>query len=731
MSSIRIKEAYEAYNVWYDGNVEARAMKERFPHLPERISGLAEIAYNLWWSWHPAARMLFKRLDRIAWKESRHNPVRMLIEMPPEVLTAASQQDEYLEHYDAVMAQFREDMHTKICWFAAHVREPSCQPVAFFSAEYGLHHSLPFYAGGLGFLAGDYIKECSDLGVPLVGVGFAYPGGYLRQKIRTDGWQDDIHEAFQSDAAPIERVVDDAGNQLIVKVPFMDPPIYMAVWRVTVGKIPLYLIDTDIQQNEPWNRGISERLYLGDMEQRLRQEMVLGIGGIAVLKTLGIRHSVIHLNEGHSAFAVLERIRERIEAGMTFDEAVERVRATTIFTTHTPVPAGHDVFPFHLMDKYFSHCYSFLGLTREQFLALGENPDDSGAGFNMTALSLRLSSFTNSVSRKHGEVTRRMWRHLWPDKKEEEDVPIASITNGIHVPTWVEPKIELLCNRYLGAGWLDDQDNPDIWERIDAIPDHELWKVHHWLKIKLLNYIREQARKRWKENMVNPINVISTGVLLDPTTLTIGFARRFTAYKRPDLIFRNPDRLKKILNNRWRPVQIIFAGKAHPADEEGKRILQKIFALAHDSEMGGRIAFVENYDEQLAQYMVHGVDLWLNNPLAPLEACGTSGMKATLNGVPHLSILDGWWIEGFQGNNGWAFPADGDDRDAEFIYQLLETEIIPLFYTLDDAGVPVGWVKVMKQAMKHTGARFSARRMVKEYALLFYQYAIQSALGKR
>jgi len=701
-------------------------MRERFPNLPERIAGLAELAYNLWWSWHPAARMLFKLLDRIAWKESRHNPVRMLRDLPAEVLHAASQNPDYLHHYDTVMIRYREDIETRVCWFAANVGEPSCRPVAYFSAEYGLHHSLPFYAGGLGFLAGDYIKECSDLGVPMVAVGFAYPGGYLRQKIRVDGWQDDIHEILDRDAAPIERVLDESRKQIIVRVPFMDPPIYTAVWKVSVGKIPLYLMDTDIEQNEPWNRGISARLYLGDLEQRLRQEMVLGIGGLAMLKTLGIRHSVIHLNEGHSAFAILERIRERMEAGLSYDSAVEQVRATTIFTTHTPVPAGHDVFPFDLMDKYFRHCYSELGLSRSQFLEMGMNSGESRPGFNMTTLSLKLSSYLNGVSRKHGEVTRRMWRHLWSGKKEEE-IPIISITNGIHLPTWVEPKIELLCNKYLGPQWLEDQDNPDIWELIDNIPDHELWKVHYWLKIKLLNFIREQARKRWIDNMVNPVNVISNGVLLDPTTLTIGFARRFTAYKRPDLIFRNPDRLKKILNNRWRPVQIIFAGKAHPADDEGKRILQRIFTLSHDPEMGGRIAFIENYDEQLAQYMVHGVDLWLNNPLAPMEACGTSGMKAALNGVPQLSILDGWWIEGFNGDNGWAFASDGDEGDAEAIYHILETEVVPRFYRLNEAGVPAEWVRIMKQAMKRAGARFSARRMVKEYAVTFYQNAMKSA----
>jgi len=701
-------------------------MKQRFPNISERLSGLAEIAYNLWWSWHPAARMLFKMLDRAAWKEGGHNPVQMLKDIPKDIFKSFENKSDFLNHYDGVLARFRDDIEKKVCWFAANIADPSCLPIAYFSAEYGLHHSLPFYAGGLGFLAGDYIKECSDLGVPMVAVGFMYPEGYLLQKIRMDGWQEDVEEVLDRDAAPIERVLDEKGEQLVVRVPFMEPPIYVAVWKVDVGRIPLYLMDTDIEKNDPWNRGISARLYIGDIEQRLRQEMVLGIGGIAVLNTLGIKHSVIHLNEGHSAFAILERIRDRIEDGMKFEDAVEKVRATTVFTTHTPVPAGHDIFPFDLMDKYFSHCYPFLGLTREAFLQMGIDPKEPGAGFNVTAFSLRLSNYPNSVSKKHGEVTRRMWQHLWPDRKEE-DVPIYSITNGIHVPTWVEPKIELLFNKYLGPNWLEDHDNPVVWELIDEIPDKELWQIHYWLKIKLINFIREQARRSWIQNRVNPINVITGGVLLDTTTLTIGFARRFTSYKRPDLIFRNFDRLRKILNNRWQPLQIIFSGKAHPADDDGKRILQKIFNLTHDPALGGRIAFVENYDEQLAQYMVHGVDLWLNNPMPPLEACGTSGMKASLNGVPQMSILDGWWIEGFNGKNGWAFEGNGDDQDAEAIYNLLENEVIPLFYKVDEFGIPTGWVKVMKEAVKSTAALFSARRMAKEYILKFYQNALGSA----
>jgi starch phosphorylase len=692
--------------------------------IPERLSGLVGIAYNLWWSWHPAARMLFKTLDRIAWKESGHNPIQMLRDFPPDVLKVFENRHDYLHHYDIVLARFRRDMQTKMCWFAENVANPNCLPIAYFSAEYGLHHSLPFYAGGLGFLAGDHIKECSDLGVPMVAVGFLYPEGYLRQKIRADGWQENVDEILDREAAPIERVLDEKGEQVVVQVPFLEPPVYIGIWKVEVGRVPLYLMDMDIDLNEPWNRTVAYHLYIGDIEQRLRQEMVLGIGGIAMMKKLGIKHSLLHLNEGHCAFAVLERIRERIEDGMGFEDAIKKVCSTTIFTTHTPVPAGHDVFPFHLMDKYFSHCYPQLGLDRDSFLRLGIHPGEPAAGFNMTAFSLRMSDYHNGVSKRHGDVARRMWQALWPEKKEE-DVPVDSITDGIHVPTWVEPKIELLFNKYLGDRWLDEHDNRITWELIDDIPDEELWQVHYWLKIKLINFIREQARRRWNENMVGPVNIITGGVLLDTTALTIGFARRFTSYKRADLIFQNPDRLKTILNNRWRPVQIIFAGKAHASDDEGKRILQRIFKYAQNPEYGGRIAVVENYDEQLAQYMVHGVDLWLNNPIPPLEACGTSGMKAALNGVPHLSILDGWWIEGFNGRNGWAFRGNGSDEDAEAVYDLLEKEIIPLFYRIGETGISDEWVKVMKEAIKSNSPLFSARRMVKEYALRYYLNALK------
>jgi len=702
-----------------------------FPNLPQRLSGLAELAENLWWSWHPAARMLFKMLNRQAWKENGHNPDKMLKELPGEVLESAASDPEYLRQYDAVLAHFQEDMAAdEICLTKPRTEHNHCT-IAYFSAEYGLHHSLPFYAGGLGFLAGDHIKECSGMRVPLVAVGFMYPEGYVRQQIREDGWQENLDETLDRDAASISRVLDGEGKQVVIQVPFIEPAVFVAVWKIAVGRVPLYLMDTDIEINDPWNRGISSHLYAGDIEQRLRQEIVLGIGGYQVLSALGVKPSMLHLNEGHPAFALLERIREWVQEGMSYTEAARHIQNTSVFTTHTPVPAGHDVFPFSLMEKYFRSYWPTLGLDHDAFLQLGIHPNEPHAGFNMTAFALRMSGYHNGVSERHGEVARRMWQMLWPEVTEEE-APIDTVTNGVHVPTWIEPKIELLFNRYLGPSWLADHDNPTTWELIDDIPDEELWKTHYWLKIKLIDAIRERARLRWARDRASPSLIIAGGTLLDPSVLTIGFARRFATYKRADLIFYDLARVKKLLNNRWRPIQIIFAGKAHPADDPAKRILQGIFNAALDPDLGGRIAFVEDYGEQLAQYMVHGVDVWLNNPLPPLEASGTSGMKAALNGVPNLSIMDGWWVEGFNGKNGWAFgegaaDSDRDKQDAEAIYQILEKEIIPLYYKVSDDGIPHEWVKVMKESVKSNAPKFSARRMVKEYVEKYYAIALQKA----
>ena len=630
----------------------------------------------------------------------------------------------YLQQYDDVLARFRKEREEKSCLLTEASCDQNIYAVAYFCAEYGLHHSIPFYAGGLGFLASDFIKECSDLKVPLVAVGFMYSEGYFRQRIREDGWQEGIDEMLDLDSASITRVMGNDGKQVVVKVPLVDPPIYVAVWQITVGHVPLYLMDTAIEINSPWNRGISAHLYTGDIEQRLRQEVVLGLGGQEVLRTMGIKYFLLHLNEGHPAFALLERIREKVEQGVGYEEAIQQVQTTSVFTTHTPVPAGHDVFPFHLMEKYFSSYWPALTLDHDSFLQLGIHPEEPHAGFNMTAFAMKMSNYRNAVSNRHGVVARRMWQSLWPELTEGS-IPIDHVTNGVHVPTWIEPKLALLFNKYLGSHWLDEHDNPALWNLIDTIPDEELWKTHYWLKIKLIDAIRERTRQRWVNDRTSPTLVVTGGTLLDPSLLTIGFARRFATYKRADLVFYDSDRLKKLLNDRWRPIQFIFAGKAHPADDPGKRILQRIFKIACDQQMGGRIAFVEDYGEQFAQYMVHGVDVWLNNPLPPLEASGTSGMKAAINGVLNLSITDGWWAEGFNGKNGWAFGQEGtedssDQADAAELYEILEQEITPLYYTMLTEGIPYGWVKMMKESIKSVGSRFSARRMVREYMEKFY-----------
>jgi len=709
-----------------------KRIKDKFPHLPDRISGLRDLAYNLWWSWHPEGRGLFKLLSRRGWFLSGHNPVKMLNDLDMSILDAASKDLHFLRHYDSVMERFESYMDLSSGWFCASVADPRRYSIAYFSAEYGLHHALPFYAGGLGFLAGDFLKECSDLGIPLIGMGFMYPQGYIRQMITPDGWQSGACEILDREIAPIRRVLDSKGDPISIKIPVIDPPVYLEVWKVQVGKTNLYLIDSSSEANEPENRCISDRLYTGDPEKRLRQEIVLGIGGIRVLKALGIDYTMIHLNEGHPAFAVLERIREKVEIGKSFRDALEEVQATTVFTTHTPVPAGHDTFPPDLVEKYFSPYLPSLEIDWEEFLQLGINPSDPGR-FNMTAFAIRCSGYRNAVSKRHQEVTRKMWHSIWPNLTEAQ-VPIDRITNGIHVPSWIDRRLgDVIFNRYLGRIWLEEHDHERIWEMIDEIPSYELWKHHIAMKNLLITRIRERARQKWLDpSRSDPKLVMASGVLLDPPVLTLGFARRFASYKRPTLLLQDIERLKNIVNDIWRPVQIVFAGKAHQDDQKSKMLLQQVFRSAQDFTFGGRIAFVEDYDELLAQYLVHGVDVWVNNPLPPMEACGTSGMKSTLNGVPQLSVLDGWWIEGYNKKNGWAFEgAQGDDRDAidaRAIYDILEEKVIPLYYDVDNEGIPHGWVQMMKEAIKVTGRKFSARRMAKEYTKKFYFNALDSAM---
>jgi starch phosphorylase len=700
----------------------------KFPNLPERIRGLERLSYNLWWSWHRQAREMFPALDLQAWRESDHNPLRMLAILPQQTLDDAARDPEFLERYDAVMAEFDANIASQTGWFTVQYGTPR-SPLAYFSAEYAFHHSLPLYAGGLGVLAGDYIKECSDLAIPMVAVGLIYSRGYLSQKIRDDGWQEDDEKTLDRTYDPVRLVRDGNGEPLKVLVPFFDPPVHVLVWRADIGRVPVYLLDTEVESNQPWDRAIAHRLYTNDPEQRLRQEIVLGIGGMRVLGRLGVIPTAVHINEGHPAFAFLERARGLVEEGATFQDAIAKIRQTSVFTTHTPLSAGTDVFPFPLFEKYFSSHYDKFGTDRNGLLQLGTNPSNPDAGFNMTVFALRMSKFCNAVSKKHGEVAKEMWKAIWPDKKVE-DVPIVAITNGVHLLTWMDPVwLQPMLEKYVGPGWIRDEDQLKIWESVDKIPDDELWWLRMRLKALLVDEINERARDEWQKKRVRAESVIAFGALLDPEIFTIGFARRFTSYKRPDLILHDLERLKQILMHPLRPVQIIFAGKAHPSDIAGAQLIQRVFHLAQDPSFGARIAFVENYDQHLAARMVRGVDVWLNNPLPPLEASGTSGMKAGANGVPSVSVLDGWWLEGYNGGNGWAFggePIEGDrtNADAEALYNLLEEKIIPLYYHRPDDEVAHDFVRVMKEAIKSVAPQFSSRRMLKEYVNQFYVEAL-------
>lgn len=701
--------------------------------LPEKINRLSELAYNLWWSWTLEARQLFRRLDYPLWRSTQHNPVQMLQEIKPEKLQAAAQDSAFLRHYNKVMIQFDRAMANGHSWFHTTYPELVNKTIAYFSFEFGLHNSLPIYSGGLGILSGDHAKEASDLGLPFVGVGFMYPQGYFRQRIPSHGWQEAVYQQLDYSQAPIMSVLNGDGRELHINVVLGGRPVYARVWHVQVGRVPLYLLDTDVDENDPWDRELSARLYSGDSEMRIRQEIMLGIGGVRALRALGLQPAVYHMNEGHSAFLVLECVREKVAQGMSFDEAAESVRAHSIFTTHTPVPAGHDAFAFHIVDQYFAGYWEQLGISREQFLALGGHEEEWGMAFNMTVLALRMSGKRNAVSQLHGAVSRKMWQEVWPSKSVDE-VPITSITNGIHVPTWIAMELHQLFNKYLGPDWMARHDEPAIWERIADIPDEELWQVHTLLRRKLMGYFRERVRNRWVDGRNDPTQVLTSGTLLDPEALTIGFARRFATYKRANLIFRDLERLRRLLLDTHRPVQIIFAGKAHPADDPGKSLIQQIYNLSKHNQLGGRVAFVEDYDMHMARYLTQGVDVWLNTPRRPREASGTSGMKASLNGVPNLSILDGWWVEGYNGANGWAIGDEQDlanyelqdDFDANALYQLLEDEVVPLFYNRDRDNIPRGWVEIMREAIRSNAPKFSMTRMVKEYTTELYIHSMKN-----
>jgi starch phosphorylase len=698
--------------------------------LPERIRALAELAQNLWWSWQLDARELFRAVDARLWERTRHNPLELLTLVAPERLARRADDAVFLERYEAVLRRFRQLSGRAETWYARRYGEVLNRPLAYFSAEFALHRSLPIYSGGLGVLAGDLCKEASDLGVPLVGIGLCYYGGYFDQQLGLDGWQRDADDPVDTGLTPLVRMRDAEGGEALVTVVMWGREVHVGAWKVMVGRVPIYLLDTRLEQNDPQDRELTARLYSGAPEWRLRQEWVLGLGGVRLLRKLGIEPAVWHANEGHAGFMYVERLREHLAAGLNFRAAENQIRASSVFTTHTPVPAGHDTFAQHEFQDVAGPFWNELGITREQFFALGATANDSR--FQMTVLALRLAGRVNGVSVRHREESRRIWRDVWADRPASE-IPIGCVTNGVHLGTWMARPLRQLLAQHVGPDWDTRPDTAPVAAGIRTLDDSALWAVHETLRQLLHNYIREEARHRWRDFWKDPAKLAGAGALLSPHILTIGFARRFATYKRADLLFRDPDRLRRLLTNPYRPVQIIFAGKAHPADDPGKRVLQRIFAAAQDPSFEGRIAFLEDYEMHLAQRLVRGVDLWFNLPRVPLEACGTSGMKAALNGVPQLSTLDGWWAEGFNGENGWAIPlpppdADPEQWDMEHTLQLLEREVVPRYY--DRAiGQPYSthWVQMMKAAIAVAFERFTARQMLQSYVTRFY---IPAAVGE-
>ena len=703
------------------------------PHVPERLHRLPELAHNLWWSWNPAAQDLFQQLDPALWETVSRNPVQLIAQVSQSRLDWAVGKPGYLARYDRVLHNFDSYMDATQTWADDALPKMNEHGIAYFSAEFGLHEALPIYSGGLGILSGDHCKAASDLGLPFVGVGFLYPQGYFRQQITLEGRQEALYEKLDFSRVPATPAYGPDGREVIVHVDLPGRTIEAKVWRIEIGRISLYLMDTDIEPNAPEDRVLVARLYGGDHEMRISQEVVLGIAGVRTLRALGMAPKVWHLNEGHAAFVVLERIRELVEEqGLSFDEAREIVASGTLFTTHTPVAAGHDVFTLELMEKHFAHYWPRMSLTREEFLQLGAQDQSWGTGFSMTVLALNLSRYHNGVSKLHGTVSRRLWQFLWPELPAAE-VPIESVTNGIHSETWLAPELLPVLSGHLGTDWADRLDDRLLWDSLYAVPDETLWEVRRQLKEKLITFLRAHERARRVRLNEPPARVMAAEELLDPQALTIGFARRFATYKRATLVLRYRERLFRLLSDTDRPVQIIFAGKAHPADEPGKALIREIYELSEHPDFAGRVLLVEDYDMNVARHLVQGVDLWLNTPTRPLEASGTSGQKAGLNGVINFSVLDGWWAEGYDGLNGWAIgntqlyhdPHAQDESDALSLFYQLEEEIVPLFYNRDDRGIPRRWLQRVRQSMKTIAPMFSTRRMVKEYAKRFYEPAAE------
>jgi starch phosphorylase len=698
------------------------------PSLPEELAALHRIAYNLWWTWEPEAIELFRRLDPDLWQETRHNPVEIIGILQQASLDGLITDDGFMSHLAQVDEMLGEYLSAKT-WFDTYHPDEASLRIAYFSMEFGLHESLPIYSGGLGILAGDHLKSASDLGLPLVGVGLLYRQGYFRQYLNIEGWQQEFYPENDFYNLPLKLERDGEGRPLRFELEMAGRRVNVQIWRVQVGRIQLYLLDTNLEDNAPEDREITTRLYGGDQDMRIRQEILLGIGGIRALRGVGITPTVCHMNEGHAAFLALERVRTLMEEHrQSFAEAREAVRAGTVFTTHTPVEAGIDHFSPELLEKYLGRYYRGLGLSREEFLGLGrQNPKDQNETFCMAVLAIKLANNSNGVSQLHGEVSRKMWRNLWPELPEEQ-LPLTSITNGVHIKTWLSHEMERLLMRYLGTRWLDDTTDAALWRRVGRIPDAELWRTRRREREHLVDYARKRLQDQLRQVGVTAKEIAVAGEVLDPDILTIGFARRFATYKRGTLLLRDLDRLARILNNQERPVQIIFAGKAHPADNHGKELIRQLVQLSHQEQFRHRIVFIEDYDMGVARHLVHGVDVWLNTPRRPMEASGTSGMKVAFNGGLNMSVLDGWWCEGYKGNNGWAIGRGEVYDDIEYqnevegraIYDLLEKEIVPLFYDRGSDGIPRGWIACMKASLQTLCPVFSTERMVREYAEHFY-----------
>lgn len=705
---------------------EARTLDRFIAPAQERLWALAR---NLWWSWDHDSSSLFRDLDPIRWRQLNHNPVALLTEIPLSQIERRARELVLHSRINYAFRRQREYLEAGRTWGARHAGILRPRPVAYFSAEFGLHVSIPEYSGGLGVLAGDHIKSASDLGIPLIGIGLFYGQGYFRQHLDHNGWQQEDYIETDISQLPMEPAIGRNGTPVTVQIETRSGFIRAKVWRMKVGRCDLLLLDSNAEGNAPEDRELTSRLYGGDGRIRIRQELLLGVGGFKALRAMGITPGVLHLNEGHSGFAVLEAICNRMqEEGLGFEGAAPRVSREVVFTTHTPVPAGHDRFSAELIEEHLGPLREQLGLSHDQFMDLGrENPGNRGEDFCMTVLGLRLARRANAVSSLHGEVSRAMWTGLYPGKTEES-VPIGHITNGVHVPSWLAPQMFRLYDRHLGAGWHDHGSEAKIWERIEDVDDGELWETHLHLKSRLIDFVRHRVVEQAARRDESPETLQNLGRVLSPDALTIGFARRFATYKRADLLLADVERLASMVNDPKHPVQFIFAGKAHPRDEPGKRMLQQIAQLMRDRKFGDKFVFVEDYDINVGRHFVQGVDVWLNNPRRPLEASGTSGQKVVLNGGLNLSVLDGWWAEAYDGLNGFAIGTGRthsnmnaqDSRDGEDLFRVLRDEVIPLYYQRDRDGLPRGWIKRMKRTIRTLGWRFNADRMVMDYTLKCY-----------